>query len=85
MSDEQWYSNKELFEMINGLKSDLAETRQAVREYNDLRQSLNDCIRRVTDIEQRGIGKQSVEQAILRWGPWIIAVVSFGYAMFGRG
>ena len=83
-SKEQWYTNKELFEMINGLKSDLTETRKVVKEYNDLRRSLNDCIRRVADIEQRGVGRQSVEQAILRWVPWAIAVVSAAYAIFGR-
>ena len=83
-SKEQWYTNKELFEMINGLKSDLTETRKVVREYNDLRRSLNDCIRRVADIEQRGVGRQSVEQAILRWTPWAIAVVSAGWAIWGR-
>lgn len=81
---EQWYTNKELFEMINGLKSDLTETRKVVKEYNDLRRSLNDCIRRVAEIEQRGVGRQSVEQAILRWGGWAIAVVSAAYAIFGR-
>lgn len=84
---EQWYTNKELFEMISGLKDDLIETRKVVREYNDLRRSLNDCIRRVSDIEQRNIGKQNVEQAILRWTPWAIAVVSAVaalYAFFGR-
>lgn len=83
-SKEQWYTNKELFEMINGLKSDLTETRKVVKEYNDLRRSLNDCIRRVAEIEQRGVGRQSVEQAILRWGPWAIAVVSAGWAIWGR-
>lgn len=84
---EQWYSNKELFEMINGLKADLSETRRVVKEYNDLRRSLNDCIRRVAEIEQRGVGRQSVEQAILRWTPWVITIASAGaalYAFFGR-
>ncbi len=81
---EQWYSNKELFEMINGLKSDLTETRKVVKEYNDLRHSLNDCIRRVTEIEQRGVGRQSVEAAILRWGGWAVALISLGYVIFRR-
>ena len=84
---EQWYSNKELFEMIDGLKADLSETRRVVTEYNNLRKSLNDCIQRVTTIEERAAGKRDVEQAILRWTPWVITIASAGaalYAFFGR-
>lgn len=79
---EQWYSNKELFEMINGLKTDLSETRRVVSEYNNLRRSLNDCIQRVINIEQQGVGKKSVEKAILSWTPWIISIVSIISALY---
>lgn len=40
----QWYSNKELFEMLNKLKTELVETQSQMRRYNDLRATLNDVI-----------------------------------------
>ena len=35
--NDQWYSNKELFEMLQDLKEDLHNTRMDLRKYNDLR------------------------------------------------
>ena len=43
-SEEQWYSNKDLFEMLNGLRMDLVETQSQMKKYNDLRATLNDVI-----------------------------------------
>lgn len=42
--DTQWYSNRDLFEMLNGLKSDLVETRLEMKRYNDLRGALNEVM-----------------------------------------
>jgi len=44
-SEEQWYSNKELFEMLNELKIELVETQSQMRRYNDLRATLNDVMK----------------------------------------
>ena len=44
-SEEQWYSNKELFEMLNELKIELIETQSQMRKYNDLRATLNDVMK----------------------------------------
>lgn len=41
----QWYSNKELFEMLNGLRMDLVETQSQMKKYNDLRATLNDVMK----------------------------------------
>lgn len=43
--DKQWYSNKELFEMLNELKMELIETKTQMRKYNDLRTTLNDVMK----------------------------------------
>lgn len=43
--DKQWYSNKELFEMLNELKMELIETKTQMRKYNDLRATLNDVMK----------------------------------------
>ena len=34
---DNWYDNKQLFEMINELKIELAETSKLIKEYNGLR------------------------------------------------
>jgi len=39
---EQWYNNRELFEMICDLKEALTETTTVVKKYNNLRQELGD-------------------------------------------
>jgi len=45
--DKQWYTNKDLFELINSvqkdfsdLRSDMKETRHMIRKYNGLREEL---------------------------------------------
>ncbi len=76
MVDKQWYSNKELYEMINGLTVDLAETRQAIQKYNNLQRTLHDVAVRITRIEEQAIGRHKVGQAIHNWTPWVITVLS---------
>lgn len=43
--DKQWYSNKDLFEMLNELKIELIETQSQMRKYNDLRATLNNVMK----------------------------------------
>jgi hypothetical protein len=57
MSD-QWYNNKELFEMINELKielsnvtKELATTTKLIKGYNGLRENQNEFDDRLTKIE----------------------------------
>ncbi|QGH34622.1 hypothetical protein GI584_11520 [Gracilibacillus salitolerans] len=47
MSDNQWYTNKDLFELINNMSSDfhdlrseMKETRNIIKKYNGLREEL---------------------------------------------
>ena len=81
--NEEWYTNKQLFEMLQGLKDDMAETRvelaatrESVRRYNGLREDLEDVRTRVTAIEQQGVGRARVGSAIREWGSWIMALSS---------
>lgn len=77
---EEWYTNKQLFEMVQGLKDDMAETRvelaatrESVRRYNGLREDLEGVKTRVQAIEQQGKGRASVGQNIREWGGWMVA------------
>lgn len=77
----QWYNNKELYEMLLGLKDELKETRAAVQKYNGLRADLNHCMTDILAIKQQAVGRYSVGKAIRDWGGWIVAVVSFIYLL----
>lgn len=97
----EWYSNQQIFEMLqqankelaatrSELKDDLLETRaelratkEAVKKYNSLHAKLAEVCGQVATHEillkqqdSYGQGKKSVEAAILRWAPLIVAIIS---------
>jgi len=56
----QWYSNKELFEMLNELKIELVETQSQMRKYNELRRTLNEVMesqKTLTEIVHQSVDK----------------------------
>lgn len=58
--DKQWYTNKDLFEMMNEIRLELAETQAQVKKYNDLRKTLNDVMesqKTLTEIVHRNVDK----------------------------
>lgn len=60
MTQDNWYSNKELFEMIDGFKNEVTdlrlemrETKTLIRDYNGLRKNLNENTRKVSELEKK--------------------------------
>lgn len=76
---EEWYSNKELFEKIQSLAEDMKETRELIRQYNNLYKTLkeHDCY--IKEQQGKGKGRKSVEDAFIKWGGWLAAVGSIVY------
>ena len=79
---EQWYSNRELFEMIQTWKDDVKELRQEMREtkamihqYNDLKTKLLQAQERIYTLEKQNYGKDKVAEFVRRWGGWIVAAI----------
>jgi prefoldin subunit 5 len=57
MEGKEWYNNKELFEMLQQIKQDMvllskemAETRAIIRNYNNLREKLEDTAGKVNTL-----------------------------------
>jgi hypothetical protein len=86
---EQWYSNKDLFEMVQSLRgemqstrAELQETRIVVKQYNDLRKQLAGCQKDILEIRQQAAGGSKVWDGIRLWGGWIVAILAFFYTLY---
>ncbi len=64
-SKEQWYTNKDLFERIQGLSKELAETQRVVKEYNGLRRDIDAVCKSVSDIIAEGVGKNKLVSGVV--------------------
>jgi len=84
MGDE-WYNNKDLFEMIRGLtdeiksvKTEMHETRMIIKEYNGLRKSIGKCEKRLDAMEVTDEVKKENTSNWKQWISWVIAAVMAG-------
>lgn len=80
---EQWYTNKDLFEMVQALRAEmqstrleLQETRMVVKQYNDLRKQLATCQKDIMEIRQQATGRHKTWEGIRLWGGWIVALLA---------
>jgi len=80
---EQWYTNKELFELINelqkdfqDLRSEMRQTREVIKKYNGLREELGQVRQEIDRIKAKTRGKQIVGDAIRNWGGWLFALIT---------
>ncbi|SFP19399.1 hypothetical protein [Salibacterium halotolerans] len=98
MSDEQknneWYSNKDLFEQLNdvradfhGLRTEMKETRTMIKQYNGLREEVGEVRNKiekvkgqVNQIEAQAQGRSKTWDAIRVWGGWIVGVLGMAAA-----
>lgn len=76
MADDQWYSNKDLFEQINALRLEMQETRNVIKKYNGLREEIGKVKEEVEEIKARNDGKKSVGEAIRNWGGWLFGLIT---------
>lgn len=72
---EDWYRPREILEMILSLKEDLAETQRAVREYNGIREQLNDVCKELIELKSHQRGRASLGESLRVWGGWGVALL----------
>lgn len=77
MPDKQWYTNKDLFELIIELQTDMKETRSMIRKYNGLYNKVAEVKSTVDGMEAQQKGRNSVGTAIRNWGGWVFGLASF--------
>ena len=89
---KNWYDNKELFEMILSLKSELKETREIVKRYNNLyekqKRQEGDLLllqQEIREKENKREGQIHTWELIRGWTPWVITVFALLYAYFSGG
>ncbi|GAA5416187.1 hypothetical protein Pryu01_01219 [Paraliobacillus ryukyuensis] len=90
MSNEQWYTNKDLFEQINAiqgdfkdLRSEMKETRSMIKQYNGLREEVGlvreeveEVKKQVKEAQNINKGKSKFLEAVRLWGGWLFALIT---------
>ena len=71
---EQWYSNKEIFEMVQELRDELKTTREIVKKYNGIREDLNWCVKRLQSHKTAKEVRYTLIEGVREWGGWVVAV-----------
>jgi inorganic pyrophosphatase len=87
-NEKEWYSNKDLFDMIQSLKEEMTQTRSIIKRYNGLRQDMiesyqkiNQNEEKINEIKNTEKGKHELAETIRRWGGWLVAIASLTYAI----
>lgn len=90
MSDNEWYSNKQLFERLGELRDDfvnlrveMQETRSLIKQYNGLREEIVLVKQENLEIKEqlqamlnKQSGKQNTTETIRNWGGWIFGLIT---------
>jgi hypothetical protein len=81
---EQWYSNKDLYEMMVDLSkrlektnAELSKTQVLIRDYNGLREKLNDIEDRVVAIEGQQKGSKDMWGYVIGAIGAILTIINF--------
>ena len=80
---QQWYTNKEIFEMVQNLRDELRETRDVVKKYNGIRDDLDWCVDKLQKNKNISAGQNIFILAFRDWLGWIVALVAIYLNLMG--
>ncbi len=80
---EQWYTNKEIYEMVRDLREELKDTRDALKAYNGIRDDLNWCIGKLKTGTAKREGMAVVLFGLRDWAGWAVAIILVLFKIFG--
>lgn len=76
MPDRQWYTNRDLFELINELQGELRETKLIIKRYNGLYEKVGSVEKRMSTIEVEQRTKLKSQDRFIKWSGYIFGLVS---------
>ena len=96
--NNQWYTNKDLFESIGALKEDFSDLRGEMKETRIILQrynGLSEDIARIreenastmiilNDLVSKSSGKNAVLDGIRKWGGWVVAIITMFILIFNQ-
>ena len=84
MTKDDWYSNKDLYEMMVSLSkrleatdAELAKTQTLIRDYNGLRERLGKCERGIQDLRGHSQGGREMWGYVVGGIGVLLAIVSY--------
>jgi len=80
---EQWYTNKEIYLMVQELRDELKETREIVKKYNGIRSDMNWCVEQLQKHKTTKDTRYNLLSAVRGWGGWIVALGILLVKLFG--
>lgn len=90
MADKEWYTNKELYEMMVALSkeleatnAELSKTQIMIRDYNGLRERLHECEQRIDQVTGQHSGAKDMWGWVVGIAGFIVLLYSFAKEMFG--
>jgi len=75
VEEKGWYSDREMFEMLNGLKLELIKTQEHIKKYNGLLDKFEGVNRRLTKVEEQAEGRSSAARSFRDWGGWLAGAI----------
>jgi len=72
---EQWYTNKEIYEMVQSLKIELRNTQDIVKKYNGIREDVTWCVERLKKFKTTKEAHYTLLEGFREWGGWLVALV----------
>jgi len=83
-AQEQWYTNRDIFEMVQGLKEDMRDLREEMRETKTLIRDYNGLRKKLVEVELRLEQSQGKEQGSKTvWGyiVGVVGILAFLYSL----
>lgn len=81
---EQWYTTRDLFEMMQSMQKEMSalrlemqKTSTLIRDYNGLRQKLDECEKRIDLFEGKNTGSRDMWGYLVGAFGILVAIVSF--------
>jgi hypothetical protein len=86
--EKQWYSNKDLFEQMQGLKDELTATKEVIAKYNGLYDKVNDVqiklsqqVKRCDEVQAGKEARSDIYSTLLKLWPILLSTLIFILSM----